>query len=163
MKRVIFLLAAAAFFLPTVGFAGPTARIAAWNIASGRSNTGGTPIPPDRIERLANVIAAKIKPDVMVLEEVWPSTASEDLAKAATKAGFELVAVKMPPQASDVVQLVSVLKRPSVQLTDVQLIDKSNDIVDGDDPEKKTTRKAVQAKVKIDHFDFYLVGVHLKS
>jgi endonuclease/exonuclease/phosphatase family metal-dependent hydrolase len=139
------------------------ARIAAWNVASGRSNTGGTPIPAERIARLGKVIAEKVKPDVMVLEEVWTADAAKELAAAATKAGFPLEAVVVPAQGEGVVQLVAMIKRPGVEVSDVELIKGSDDLLDGDQAEEKSSRKAVLAKVKIGKFDFYLIGVHLKS
>ena len=162
MKKLLLpIFSLGLFATPLV--AAETARIAAWNVACGRSDSGGTPIPADRIARLGNVIATKIRPDVLVLEEVFPASAAADLAKASTDAGFPLEAVEIPPQDSSVVQFVSIIKRPGVEVKDVGLIDKSNDLVDGDDPEEKTTRKAVIAEVKVDKFDFYLVGVHMKS
>jgi endonuclease/exonuclease/phosphatase family metal-dependent hydrolase len=85
------------------------------------------------------------------------------LAQAATKAGFPMEAVDVPAQDAEVVQLVTMIKRPSVEVKNVSLIENSNDLVDGDNAEEKTTRKAVLAEVKVDKFDFYLVGVHLKS
>ncbi len=158
-----FLIVSAAFALPRLAAAESTARVAAWNVACGRSASGATAIPQDRIERLGEVIANKIKPDLIVLEEVWPAEAAEEIAKAATKNGFELVAVPVPPQGPEVVQLISILKRPSTEVSDAELIEASDDLVAGDDPEEKTTRKALLAKARIDHFDFFLVGVHLKS
>lgn len=157
------LVASSASILSLHAADAPPARVAAWNVACGRSATGATPIPPDRIERLGEVIAHKIKPDIIVLEEVWPASAADEIAKAATKNGFELVAVPVPPQGSEVVQLISILKRPGVEMKDAELIESSNDLIDGDDPEEQTARKALLAKARIDRFDFYLVGVHLKS
>ncbi len=151
------------FAIPASASAESTARVAAWNVACGRSASGATPITQDRIERLGQVIAQQIKPDLIVLEEVWPASAADEIAKAATKSGFPLVAVPVPAQGAEVVQLISILKRPSVEVKEAELIEASNDLIDGDDPEEKTTRKALLAKVRIDRFDFYLVGVHLKS
>ena len=169
MKTFLILAAATtsiSLLLPSLFAAETTvapARIAAWNVACGRNDKGGTPIPDDRIARLGEVIATKIKPDVLVLEEVWPASASAAIAKASTDAGFPMEAVEVPPQDPDVVQLVTIIKRPGVEVKDVGLIENSNDLVDGDEPEEKTTRKAVIASVKVNQFDFYLVGVHLKS
>ncbi len=151
------------FALPTGAVAETSARVAAWNVACGRSASGATPIEPDRIERLGEVIARQIKPDLIVLEEVWPASAADEIAKAATKNGFALVAVPVPAQGPEVVQLISILKQPAVEVTDAELIESSDDLIDGDDPEEQTTRKALLAKARIDRFDFYLVGVHLKS
>lgn len=157
------LLIGCVFVIPLGASAESSARVAAWNVACGRSASGATPIAQDRIERLGEVIAHQIKPDIIVLEEVWPASAADEIAKAATKNGFELVAVPVPAQGSEVVQLISILKRPSVEVTDAELIESSDDLIDGDDPEEKTTRKALLAKARINRFDFYLVGVHLKS
>ena len=156
--QIIFLL-----FFCEVGFCEAPARIAAWNVASGRNDAGGTPIPEERIERLAKIIATKIKPDVLVMSEVWPISSSAAIAEAATKAGFAMEAVEIPAQDPEVVQLITIIKRPGVEVKNVELIADSNDLVDGDDPEEKTTRKAVLAEVRVDKLDFYLVGVHLKS
>ncbi|MDQ3545191.1 MAG: hypothetical protein M3429_01530, partial [Verrucomicrobiota bacterium] len=62
------LVASSASILSLHAADAPPARVAAWNVACGRSATGATPIPPDRIERLGEVIAHKIKPDIIVLE-----------------------------------------------------------------------------------------------
>ena len=163
LKKIPPCLLLCLFVVPLGALAEAPARVAAWNVACGRSASGATPIAQDRIERLGAVIADKIKPDLIVLEEVWPESAAEEIAKAATKNGFELVAVPVPPQGSEVVQLVSILKRPAVEVTEAELIEASDDLIEGDDPEEKTSRKALLAKARIDHFDFYLVGVHLKS
>ena len=165
MKTVCrsLLVGGGACLIQLHALAGSPGRVAAWNVASGRSASGGTPISQDRIERLGEVIAHQIKPDLIVLEEVWPESAAAGIARAATKNGFALVAVPLPPQGSEVVQLISILKRPTVEVTEAKLIESSDDLVEGDDPEEKTTRKAVLARARMDHFDFYLVGVHLKS
>lgn len=163
MKHIPFIVSSSLVFLFCTGFAETPARIAAWNVACGRSDKGGTPIPGDRVERLSQIIATKIKPDILVLEEVYPASGAGEIAKAVTQAGFPMEAVEIPAQDPDVLQFVAILKRPGVEVKDVSLIDKSNDLVDGEDPEEKTTRKAVLAKVKVDKFDFYLVGVHMKS
>jgi hypothetical protein len=34
---------------------GPEAVVAAWNVAAGRSDSGGVPVPPDRLARIAEV------------------------------------------------------------------------------------------------------------
>lgn len=164
MNRTPFLSAALAAALVLTARADDSiARIAAWNVASGRSNTGGTPIPAERIARLGKVIAEKVKPDVMVLEEVWPAEAAKDIAAESTKDGFPLEAVKIPVEGEGVVQLVSMIKRPGVEVSDVELVPGSEDLLEGDQPEEKSSRKAVLAKVKVGKFDFYLIGVHLKS
>jgi endonuclease/exonuclease/phosphatase family metal-dependent hydrolase len=162
MKRILHL--AALFLLPNAGMGTePIARITAWNVACGRSDNGGTPIPKDRIERQGKVIAEKIKPDVLLLEEVWEAGAAEDLARASTAAGHPLEALKVPAQSSGVVQLLAILKRPGVDVQELQVVEGSEDLVDGDDPSEKSSRKAISALVTIGEFDFYLVGVHLKS
>ena len=141
----------------------PVARVAAWNVACGRNDKGGTPIPADRIQRIGKAIAEHIKPDVLVLEEVWPAEAAADIAKASTDAGFELKAVEVPPDFDTVVQRVSILARPGVEVSDVSLIEGTQDIVEGTSKEEQSTRRAVLAKVKIGKFDGYVIGVHLKS
>jgi|GEM_PF-3012316 len=164
MHRTPFLsVALAAAFVLSANADDSVARIAAWNVASGRSNTGGTPIPAERIARLGKVIAEKVKPDVMVLEEVWPADAAKDIAAESTKDGFPLEAVQIPVEGAGVVQLVSMIKRPGVEVSDVELIPGSEDLLEGDQPEEKSSRKAVLGKVKVGKFDFYLIGVHLKS
>ncbi|RYD34300.1 MAG: DUF3616 domain-containing protein [Verrucomicrobiaceae bacterium] len=144
-----------------------TARVASWNVACGRGGTPqtpqGKPIPQDRIERLGKVIAEKIRPDVLLLSEVWDRDAAGKIAAASTAAGFKLEALPIPDQPPDVIQLLAVLKRPEVKVEDLKVIDGSEDILPGSQPEEKASRKAVCASVAVGTFDFHLIGVHLKS
>ena len=57
------------------------------------------------------MICSKIKPDIIVLSEVWPAEAASDIAKKCTEKGFPLEAI-VPAQKPTVVQLVAFLKKP---------------------------------------------------
>lgn len=139
--------------------AGPAAcaqqevKIAAWNIASGRSSTGGTPIPADRLQRIARVIR-QINPHLIVLSEVHLDSAAAELVKL-LGTGFQAPVIQ--PQNPSVVQNLAILGKTGVQITDAHLIDGS------DLSEEPSSRKALTVKVRIRNFDFILVGVHLKS
>ena len=122
----------------------------------------GTPIPADRIARIADMICSKIKPDIIVLSEVWPAEAASDIAKKCTEKGFPLEAI-VPAQKPTVVQLVAFLKKPGITVQDVGLIKDSDDLLPGDAAEEKTSRAAICATMKINNFDFHIIGVHLKS
>jgi endonuclease/exonuclease/phosphatase family metal-dependent hydrolase len=132
---------------------GPEAVVAAWNVAAGRSDSGGVPIPADRLARIAEVIR-QLDPDVIVLSEVFPDQAAVDLVALLGPAFQPPVAL---PQKPGVVQNLAILSKTSVQVTDAALIP------DSDLPDEATSRRALSARVKIGQFDFILIGVHLKS
>jgi hypothetical protein len=62
--------------------------VGAWNVAAGRGDGGdGTPIPAARIDRIGAVIASHLKPDVLVLSEVFPPSAAAAIARAPSSNG----------------------------------------------------------------------------
>ncbi len=137
-----------------------TARIAAWNVGSGRG--AGAGISEDRAARIGKIIATKIKPDVIVLSEVGPENAAEVIAQASKDNGFPLNAIT-PPQNEGVFQKLSILYRPEVEVWGSKTIKGSDDLMPIEIEEEKSSRKAIVAKVRVGNFDFHVVGVHLKS
>jgi endonuclease/exonuclease/phosphatase family metal-dependent hydrolase len=131
----------------------PNVRIAAWNVASGRSATGATPIPADRLTRVSNVIRS-IAPDLIVLSEVNPNNAAQNIA---TQLGADFAVPIILQQGAGVVQNLAILHKTSVTVSAPVLIDGT------DLNEDAFSRKALAADVKVGQFDFLLIGVHLKS
>ncbi len=134
-------------------YAQNTVKIAAWNIAAGRTGAGGTPIPAERLQRIARVIT-QINPHLIVLSEVHLDTAAAELVKLLGP-GFQAPVIL--PQNPAVVQNLAILAKTGVQIADAQLIEGSEL---GEEP---SSRKAITAKVRIRNFDFIVIGVHLKS
>jgi endonuclease/exonuclease/phosphatase family metal-dependent hydrolase len=131
----------------------PDIRIAAWNIASGRSNTGGTPIPADRLKRVSDAIQT-IGPDLIVLSEVHPNSAAKAIT---THLGSGFADPVILEQGKNVVQNLAILHKTTVTVTAPLLINGT------DLAEEASSRKALAADVRIGEFDFLLIGVHLKS
>ena len=98
----------------------------------------------------------RIKPHLILLIEVDPKM-WQAIASKLPSHGLPYEATPVPPQNLTVIQYISILHRPSVVVSNVQLIDGS------DLAEEERSRKAVSILVTMRKFDFVLLEVHLKS
>ena len=127
-------------------FGQTTAKIAAWNLA------GFNTISSERLKRQIEGLAI-LDAEVVTLVEVKPFEHIQALIDGLTAKGCEYESV-MLPQASNL--NIGVLFKKGIEATNPRFIDNS-DLGDS------SKRKALVVNMKIDKFDFILIGVHLKS
>lgn len=127
-------------------FGHTTAKVAAWNLA------GFQNISEERLARQVEGLSI-LDAEVVTLVEVKPFNHMQNLVDglAAKNCIYDSV---MLQQASDL--NIGVLFKEGVEVTNPRFIDGS----DLNDPGK---RKAMVVDVRIGHFDFVLIAVHLKS
>lgn len=133
------------------------AVIAEWNVACGVPVAGEGTIAPDRITRIGQIIAGKIRPDLLVLSEVSSKKEASAIAASSTAAGWPLKLRGLPQQPAGCTQFLAILARPDVTTGSVSTIAGSESAV------FPSTRRAIITKARIGAFDCYVVGVHFKS
>ncbi len=123
-----------------------TARIAAWNLAG---------FKPVSDARLANQVTGLelLDAELVTLVEVKPFAHMQKLIEGLADKGVPYSAVILP-QASDL--NIGFLFKDGVHVTNPRFIP-------GSDLGDTRRRKAIVVDVRIDRFDFTMIGVHLKS
>lgn len=124
------------------------ARIATWNLG------GFNPIPEQNVK---NIIAGLrfLDADVLVLTELNPASLAERIAQDLSETSNDCYSSELAEQSQTDMHIAFLFKC-HVQVSGTALILGSNLGGRGD-------REAAVANVRVDEFDFLLIGVHLKS
>lgn len=145
-KRLVILGIILFVCLPSSAQVDTTAVIAGWNLK------GFTPIPDDRIGRLAQAIV-DIDAEVVALSEVNPDGAVDKLILELSRLGAGYQGQLLDQTAN---LNVAILHKAGVFVGNVSL-------VDGSDDGNSDLRKALTADVRVGQFDFKILVLHLKS
>ncbi len=149
--HVLLTAAALALAAPSVAAVPKdmTATVACWNIK------GIPSITDARAERIATGLSY-IDAEIIVLSEVLPHEKFQAVVDLLNEWGsdYQLIMPTGAEQPDDM--KIAILFKQGVTVTDAGIIPGSN-------LNNPNCRNAVRAKVKIGQFDFFLIGVHLKS